>query len=196
MLDPKIYLASASPRRQELLRQLAVEFEVRPSNIVEQVCAGETAADYVLRVATDKAQSVLRHMGSDSLHQIPVLGADTEVLTDQIILGKPRDREHACEMLRCLAGRTHTVLTGICVIHQGVKHHALSESRVTFGPVSEDDIAHYWESGEPVDKAGAYAIQGRAAGFISRLEGSYSGVMGLPLFELALILRRLGMRLP
>ncbi len=196
MLDPKVYLASASPRRQELLRQLAIEFEVIPSNIEEQARAGETPADYVLRVAADKARSVFRHLGSGGSRRIPVLGADTEVMIDQVILGKPRDREHACEMLRRLAGRTHTVLTGICVVDQGVEHHALSENRVSFGPMSEDDIARYWDSGEPVDKAGAYAIQGRAAGFISRLEGSYSSVMGLPLYELAIILRRLGMRLP
>ncbi len=99
-------------------------------------------------------------------------------------------------MLRRLAGRTHEVLTALCIVYQGVEHNALSENRVTFGPLSEEEIVRYWESGEPADKAGAYAIQGRAAAFVARLEGSYSGVMGLPLYELALLLRHLGMSIP
>jgi len=196
MLDPKIYLASASPRRRELLRQLGIEFEVIPSMVTEHVHVGESAAEYVLRMAADKARVVARRVSAREHDVVPVLGADTEVVVDQMILGKPRDREHACGMLRRLSGRTHEVLTGICVVHQGKEHHALSDSRVTFGPLSEDEIGRYWESGEPLGKAGAYAIQGVAAGFIARVDGSYSGVMGLPLFELAQILRQLGMRIP
>ena len=196
MHDAKIILASASPRRQELLRQIGVAFEVMPSEVAELVGDGESAADYVLRVSTDKARYATRRVSAMRHNSIPVLGADTEVVIDQSILGKPRDREHGCEMLRRLAGRTHDVVTGICVIHQGKEYRSLSENRVTFGPMSENDIARYWDSGEPLDKAGAYAIQGLAAGYIVRLEGSYSSVMGLPLYELALILRQLGMRIP
>lgn len=196
MQDPRIILASASPRRRELLRQIGVGFEVMPSEVVEHVRAGETAADYVLRVSADKARYVARRVSAMGRGSVPVLGADTEVVVDGAILGKPRDREHAFDMLRRLAGRTHEVLTAICVVHQGLEYRGASESRVTFGPMSDDEIARYWDSGEPLDKAGAYAIQGLAAGYIVRLEGSYSGVMGLPLYELAVILRRLGMNIP
>ena len=186
-----IYLASASPRRQELLRQLGLDFEVVPSNLEEVPQPGERPQDYVARVARDKARHVagqLRTQGRAG----PVLGADTEVVLDGEILGKPRDRAHALAMLRRLAGRTHEVLSGLCLVHAGQEHAALNVSRVTFRPLRDAEIAAYWDTGEPVDKAGAYAIQGRAAAFIERLEGSYSGVMGLPLYELAGILRELG----
>ncbi|MHB8426950.1 MAG: Maf family protein [Acidiferrobacterales bacterium] len=193
MPDPDIYLASSSPRRQELLRQFGIAFETQVPEINEQPRADEPAADYVLRVAAEKARCVANRVGSHSGRALPVLGADTEVIVDREIFGKPRTREHGCEMLRRLSGRTHQVLTALCVVHQGVERSALSESRVTFGPLSEEEIARYWDSGEPADKAGAYAIQGRAAAFVARLEGSYSGVMGLPLYELAMLLRDLGM---
>jgi septum formation protein len=183
-----IYLASASPRRRELLRQLGVEFEVIPSNILEVRRTGESPADYVTRVARDKAQFVVRLVQERGLPARPVLGADTEVVLDGEILGKPRDRAHGMEMLRCLAGRTHEVLSAVCVISRQAEHAALSTSRVAFGALTQAEIAQYWETGEPQDKAGAYAIQGRAAAFITRLEGSYSGVMGLPLHETAGIL--------
>ncbi len=196
MPDSSIYLASASPRRQELLHQLGIGFEVVAPEIHEQPRAGEPAADYVLRVAAEKAHCVARHVRARAGRALPVLGADTEVVIDQEILGKPRNRDHGCAMLRRLAGRTHEVLTALCIVYQGVEHNALSENRVTFGPLSEEEIVRYWESGEPADKAGAYAIQGRAAAFVARLEGSYSGVMGLPLYELALLLRHLGMSIP
>lgn len=189
-----IYLASASPRRQELLRQLGIAFEVMPSNLVEEVLPGEAPVDYVVHVARDKARRVagqLRAQGRAG----PVLGADTEVVLDGEMLGKPRDREHGLAMLRQLSGRTHEVLSGVCVLHDGREHVALSVSRVTFRPLAAAEIAAYWDTGEPADKAGAYAIQGQAAAFIERLEGSYSGVMGLPLYELAGILRNLGEKL-
>jgi len=188
-----IYLASASPRRQELLRQLGVEFEAMPSNILEARQAGESPADYVLRVAHDKEQFVAKLVNERSLPVFPVLGADTEVVLDGEILGKPQDRAHGMVLLRRLSGRTHEVLSAVCVIDQDSEHTALSTSRVTFSPLTEVDIAQYWETGEPADKAGAYAIQGKAAAFIERLEGSYSGVMGLPLHELAGILKKIGM---
>jgi len=187
-----IYLASASPRRRELLQQLGIEFEVLPSNILEVRRAGESPVDYVARVARDKAQFVAKLMKERGLPARPVLGADTEVVLEGEILGKPRDRAHGIEMLHRLAGRTHEVLTAVCVMDQKAEHAAFSTSRVTFEALTPAEIAQYWETGEPEDKAGAYAIQGRAAAFITRLEGSYSGVMGLPLHETAGILRKIG----
>jgi septum formation protein len=186
-----IYLASASPRRRELLSQLGLEFEAIPSNLVEERRAGESPAEYVTRVARDKARYVAGLVKARGLPAHPVLGADTEVVLDGEIFGKPRDRDHGMEMLRRLGGRTHEVLSALCLIHDGREHAALSVSRVTFAPLTGAEIAQYWETGEPADKAGAYAIQGRAAAFIARLEGSYSGVMGLPLYELVGILRNI-----
>lgn len=187
-----IYLASASPRRQELLRQLGIEFEVMPSNIFEVRAAGETPAQYVARVAGDKARHVAKLIKQHGLPTHPVLGADTEVVLDGEILGKPENAAHGMDMLRRLAGRTHEVLSAVCVWHHGKEYTALNTSRVTFRPLTEQEITRYWQTGEPRGKAGAYAIQGHAAAFISRLEGSYSGVMGLPLHELDGILRKIG----
>lgn len=184
-----IYLASASPRRQELLRQLGIEFEVMPSNILEVREAGEAPAQYVTRIARDKARWVAQLVRERELPAHPVLGADTEVVLDGEILGKPENAAHGMEMLRRLAGRTHEVLSAVCVWHREKEYTALSTSCVTFRPLTEREIAQYWETGEPLGKAGAYAIQGRAAVFIAKLEGSYSGVMGLPLYELDGILR-------
>ena len=196
LLGFKIYLASASPRRQELLRQIGVDFEVLPADVPERALAREAPATYVRRLATDKARFGLAELGRRGLPVRPVLGADTCVAVDGEILGKPRDRADGLAVLRRLSGRGHEVLTGICVIARDasgrtVKHSAVSVSQVTFAALTEQDLADYWASGEPADKAGGYAIQGRAAGFIERLEGSYSGVMGLPLYELAEILKKL-----
>lgn len=186
-----IYLASASPRRQELLRQLGLDFEVIASNLEEVPLPGERPQDYVARVARDKARYVERQLREQGEALHPVLGADTEVVLEGEILGKPRDRAHGLEMLRKLSGRTHDALSGVCVVHNGRERAALNVSRVTFRPLTDAEIAAYWDTGEPADKAGAYAIQGRAAAFIERLEGSYSGVMGLPLYELAGILQEI-----
>ncbi len=187
-----IYLASASPRRQELLRQLGIEFDAMPSNILEVRKAGEAPAQYVTRVAGDKARWVAQLVKERGLTAHPVLGADTEVVLDGDILGKPENAAHGMDMLRRLAGRTHEVLSAICVWNRGTEHAALSTSRVTFRPLTPAEIEQYWKTGEPLGKAGAYAIQGRAAAFIAKLEGSYSGVMGLPLHELDDILRKIG----
>jgi septum formation protein len=146
----------------------------------------------VRRVAADKARHVARLVAGRGLPARAVLGADTEVVVEDDVLGKPRDRVHAAGMLRRLSGRTHRVLTAICLVTPAGEHSALSESRVTFAMLPNDAIARYLETGEADDKAGAYAIQGRAAGFIARLEGSYSGVMGLPLYELFETLKRAG----
>jgi septum formation protein len=187
-----LYLASASPRRQELLRQVGLDFNALPSNIIEERQAGESPVDYVQRVAADKARHVARRVAECGLPAHPVLGADTEVVVEDDILGKPRDRAHAAGMLRRLSARTHTVLTAIRLVTAVGEHGALCESRVTFAALPDAAIARYLETGEADDKAGAYAIQGRAAGFITRLEGSYSGVMGLPLYELIETLKRAG----
>jgi len=187
-----IYLASESPRRQELLRQLGIAFEAMPSNLPEVPQAGERPEDYVLRVARDKARHVARHARERGLASRPVLGADTEVVLEGEILGKPRDAQQGQAMLRKLAGCTHEVLTGLVLLHQDAEYTALSRSRVTFGPLTDADIQRYWDSGEPTDKAGGYAVQGRAAAFIQRIEGSYSGIMGLPLFELTQLLQQAG----
>ena len=186
-----IYLASASPRRQDLLRQLGVEFDVMPSNIHEVREAGESPEQYVARVAGDKARRVAQLIKERGLPSHPVLGADTEVVLDGEILGKPENAAHGMELLRRLSGCTHEVLSAVCVWHREQEFSALNTSRVTFRPLTPMEIEQYWNTGEPVGKAGAYAIQGRAAAFIARLEGSYSGVMGLPLCELDGILRKI-----
>ncbi len=192
LLDSKIYLASASPRRQELLRQLGIEFDVMPSNILEVREAGETPAQYVTRVAGDKARWVAQLVRERELPAHPAVGADTEVVLDGEILGKPENAAHGMELLRRLSGRSHEVLSAVCVWNQEKEYTALSTSRVTFRALTPVEIEQYWKTGEPVGKAGAYAIQGRAAAFVAKLEGSYSGVMGLPLHELDLILRKIG----
>ncbi len=186
-----IYLASASPRRQELLRQLGIEFDVMPSNILEVRGPGESPVQYVTRVAGDKACWVAQLVKERRLLAHPVLGADTEVVLDGEILGKPENATHGMDMLRRLAGRAHEVLSAVCVRHREREYSALNTSRVTFRPMSSTEIESYWKTGEPVGKAGAYAIQGRAAAFVAKLEGSYSAVMGLPLHELDTILRKI-----
>jgi len=187
-----IYLASASPRRRELLRQLGFEFEAMPSNILEVRQAGESPVEYVTRVARDKSRYVAKLVKQREMPAHPVLGADTEVVLDDEVLGKPRDRAHGMDMLRRLSGRSHEVLSAVCVIYREAERAALSTNRVTFDALTEQEITQYWDTGEPEGKAGAYAIQGYAAAFIARLEGSYSGVMGLPLRETAAILKELG----
>jgi septum formation protein len=191
-----IYLASASPRRQELLRQAGIAFEAISSNLVEAPQPGESAEDYVRRVAADKARSVAGLIRSRGLPECPVLGADTEVVLDGEVLGKPADRAHGLAMLRRLSGRGHEVLSALVLIHGGIERTALSRSRVTFAPLTDGEIARYWETGEPADKAGGYAVQGRAAAFIRHIEGSYSGIVGLPLYELAQLLRQAGVESP
>lgn len=193
---PMIYLASASPRRRELLTQLGLRYEALPSNVLEERRAGEPPHEYVVRVAVDKARFVARLVAERGLPVRPVVGADTEVVLDDEVLGKPRDREHAVRMLRRLSGRSHQVLTALCMVNGAEEHTVVNESEVVFSALTHAQIERYWETGEPADKAGGYAVQGRAAGFIERLEGSYSGVMGLPLFELAALLQKVGIDWP
>lgn len=188
-----LYLASASPRRQELLSQVGISFEVMPSQIPEVRVTDESPERYVQRVATDKARHVAQRLAARGAPAPPVLGADTEVILGGEIFGKPRDRAHARQMLQRLSGQRHTVLTALCLVHNSTEIATLSTSHVTLAPLTPGEIAAYVDSGEADDKAGAYAIQGRAARFIARLEGSYSGVMGLPLHEVHELLKRAGL---
>jgi len=194
---PQIYLASASPRRSELLRQLRVNHQVlsvpAPPGEDEPQLTGEAGVDYVRRTALEKAERALAWLGNQSLPVLPILAADTCVIQDEIVLGKPRDRADAFRILRALSGRTHEVHTAVVLAsaHKGLAL-ALSKTRVVLSVLSDHDIERYCDSGEPWGKAGAYGIQGLAAAFVARIEGSYSGVMGLPLFETAQLLRHAG----
>ncbi len=175
-----LILASASPRRRELLDQVGVAYRVQSADVDESRHEGECAAAYVVRVAQLKAAAVMS--GNSSL--LPVLAADTAVVVDHEILGKPASREHAQRMLKSLSGRSHQVYSAVVLaLDAQTRHHALNVSEVEFAVLPDDWIRAYCESGEPLDKAGAYAIQGRAAEQIKQLRGSYSGVMGLPLYE-------------
>jgi septum formation protein len=184
----ELILASASPRRLELLAQLDVQFSVLPTDTDESVLAGESPEAYVNRMALDKAGRGLQLAQRTAC----ILGADTAVVIGGRILGKPRDREDGLQMLQMLSGQTHQVLSGIAVTDGTRVQQRLSITEVTFGVVSADARAAYWDTGEPCDKAGAYAIQGRGAVFVRHIAGSYSGVVGLPLFETAELLRGFG----
>ncbi|MBK1721576.1 Maf family protein [Thiocystis violacea] len=191
--DHDLYLASRSPRRGELLAQIGVRFSVRAADTDETPRAGESPEAYVRRVALDKARVVSDQLGAAG--QAPVLAADTAVVLGERILGKPRDEADAREMMRALSGCTHRVLTAVAVLSEGRAWTDLSDSRVTFRCIDEDEMRRYWQTGEPRDKAGGYAIQGLGALFVADLRGSYSGVMGLPLFETGRLLARAGLRL-
>ena len=184
-----IYLASQSPRRRELLDQLGVRWQLllpddaAAAEALEAVRPGEAPARYVQRVTGLKLHAAMRRLARDALAAAPVLCADTTVALGLRILGKPHDARDAAAMLRALSGRTHRVLTAVAVQAGGARHAALSRSQVRFARLSEADIAAYLASGEWQGKAGGYGIQGRAAGFIEHISGSYSGIMGLPLYE-------------
>ncbi|MCB1874689.1 MAG: septum formation inhibitor Maf [Chromatiales bacterium] len=182
-VEPQIYLASASPRRAELLQQIGVGFLVRPVDIPELPLPGEKPHSFVERLARQKA----RACGA-----VPALGSDTAVVLDGEILGKPRDRADGLAMLARLSGREHQVLTAVALVTAESESVRVSTSRVWFRPLADAERVAYWATGEPADKAGGYGIQGQAAMFIERLQGSYSGVMGLPLFETAELLRAAG----
>ena len=195
--DKKIYLASHSPRRRELLKQIGVSFELlllrehleRGADVDETQLPGEAPISYVTRITRTKAQAGWHHVQSRRVLAYPVLAADTAVVLDDEIIGKPADSQHAQQILRRLSGKTHQVLTAVAIAYKDHIETALSTSTVEFRDLSDDEIRRYVASGEPLDKAGAYAIQGRAAVFVRALNGSYSGVMGLPLFETAQLLR-------
>jgi len=194
----KIYLASRSPRRRELLKQIGVAFEVlvlrdhpgRSVDVDESQQPGEGPDDYVRRVCRMKVDAGWERVLQRRLRQFPVLAADTVVCVDDIILGKPPDPAHAAKMLRLLSGREHRVLTAVALKLADRVELTVSESRVRFTEISQADIEAYVASGEASDKAGAYGIQGRAGAFITELHGSYSGVMGLPLYETTQLLKK------
>lgn len=186
LVAAQLYLASRSPRRQELLRQVGVRFAVAVADVEETRAAGQTPSEYAVAMALAKARA------APTPGDAPVLGADTDVVLGDRILGKPASREQALEMLRRLAHRTHQVYTGVAVVSGERAETALSVTEVTFGAVTAAQADAYWNSGEPADKAGAYAIQGLGAQFVKEIRGSYSGVVGLPLYETLELLKRFG----
>jgi septum formation protein len=193
MSAPWIYLASASPRRRELLRQIGVTCRRLSVAVDETPLPGESPHDYVVRLALLKAQTGCKMLGRRTSH--PVLGADTTVVVDDAILGKPRDRDDGLAMLALLSGRQHRVLSAVALATPVQSAVRVQESQVWFRDLEPGERAAYWDCGEPAGKAGGYAIQGRAAAFVAGLHGSYSGVMGLPLFETAELLRAFGISL-
>ena len=193
-MTDKIYLASRSPRRGELLLQIGVDFEVLPSDIDESVREGESPEHYVLRLAKEKALACAGRIAFEGLQNFPVLAADTTVCADGEILGKPLDDADAGEMLRRMSDRWHTVLTAVAMAHGDHIEATLSSTQVEMAPLTNAEIEAYVASGEPRDKAGAYGIQGMAGTFIRRIEGSYSGVMGLPIYETSQLLKKFGIK--
>lgn len=185
----QLYLASASPRRRELLSQLGLTYEVVPADVDESQLPDETPADYVVRLARFKAETAAARLGRPAK---PVLGADTAVVVEGEVLGKPRDRAQGLAMLAKLSGRQHEVLSAVALWSARGVTSALSLSRVRFRDIPAAEVRAYWDTGEPADKAGGYGIQGRGAVFVKELTGSYSGVMGLPLYETAELLRAAG----
>ena len=200
MTSASIFLASRSPRRRELLHQIHVKFEVlmfrsgarSDADVCEDVLAGEDAVHYVQRVARAKAAGGMQRLAWRQLHSRPVLSADTTLEVDGEVIGKPEDDGHATEILQRLSGRSHRVLTAIAVSDGARLESVLNVSEVKFRTLTDEDIRRYLASGEHRDKAGAYGIQGRAALFIEEIRGSYSGIMGLPLFETAQLLQKFG----
>ncbi len=189
---PFLHLASASPRRSELLRQLGLSFDIKPAHIDETPRDGETPVAYVQRLAREKARAAWEMLESPDA---PVLAADTAVVLDGLILGKPTDAADAAQMLGALSGRRHEVLTAIALLDAAREEVAVSRTGVSFRSLRPAEIAGYWRTGEPAGKAGGYAIQGLGAVFVDEIHGSYSGVVGLPLFETAQLLARFGYRL-
>jgi len=184
---PRITLASSSPRRRELLDQIQVSYEVFPVNIDESYRQGEPPEQFVKRLALEKAQAAY-----EKIPDRPALGSDTIVVLGQQILGKPENRQMAIEMLAMLSGCKHQVMTAVCICSANFRQCVLSTSEVEFTELNLQQIEEYWLTGEPADKAGAYGIQGQAAKFIKNIRGSYSGIMGLPLFETAELLKAAG----
>jgi len=183
-----LHLASSSPRRKEILAALGLTFSVGSADVDEQRLDGESARDMVLRLAVDKA------MAGAPVGDVIVIAADTLVVLGDDIFGKPEDQDDALEMLGRLSGRTHQVLTGVAVWADGEMRSVLSATDVHFREISPDDALAYWQSGEPCDKAGAYAIQGRGGVFVEAISGSYSGVVGLPVFETVKLLEEAGIK--
>ena len=200
-LEKKIYLASRSPRRRELLKQIGINFELLIMRSYPQVRAdvdetpqpSESPGDYVSRLARSKATAGWARLMERRLPRLPVLGADTTVAVDGEIIGKPSTPDEAATMLRKLAGREHEVFSAVAVAFNDNVELKLSRSVVRFAELTDALIEDYVDTGEAMDKAGAYGVQGKAATFIAQIDGSYSGIMGLPLYETSLLLRQVGM---
>lgn len=190
-----IYLASGSPRRHELIQQLGITTQKLPSNIDETPLVNEQAQAYTERMAHEKSLHAQTHWQTQGLPPAPILSADTSVALNGQIFGKPSDADHAATMLAALAGNTHQVITVVGVFHAGHYQHVTQISDVTFTALTTAQIARYIATGEPMDKAGAYGIQGIGGVFVSHLRGSFTGVMGLPLFETVQLLKRCGLDL-
>lgn len=188
-MRPRVVLASASPRRRELLTLIGVPHEVRPADVDESLVPGESAEAYVERLAREKATA---HGDREAV----VVGSDTTVVVDGDILAKPDSTEDAARMLRRLSGRAHVVLTGVAVAWRGRVESGVEEVGVTFRALSDDDIARYIATGEPMDKAGSYGIQGYGATIVTRVDGDYFAVMGLPLNRMVRLFERMGLRYP
>mgnify|MGYP001552910772 CR=1 FL=1 len=187
--NTQIYLASKSPRRKELLEQIAVDFEVISADIDETKLQDESAEDFVLRMAIEKAQAGFDI--ADAGLKKPTLGSDTVVVVDETVLGKPTNQQESIKMLKLLSGRSHFVYTSVAIVDGKNVISATNRTAVTFKTLEHDEIMAYIATGEPADKAGSYAVQGLAAKFITRIDGSYSGVMGLPIFETAQLLEQI-----
>ena len=185
-----IYLASRSPRRAELLQQIGLNFKVLPSDVDETPLLNELSHEYVVRLAGEKARACFAQLQIEKMALYPVLAADTTVSVDGRILGKPQDDEDAFQMLSMMSGRWHEVHTGIAIATEDGVKTALSTTRVEMATLTDEKILAYVATGEPRDKAGAYGIQGLASAMIKRIEGSYSGVMGLPIYETTMLLEQ------
>ncbi len=198
--QPRIYLASQSPRRRELLKQIGIHFDPlllrndprRVVDVDEVALEDEQPEVYVERVCREKAAAAVQAVSLRNLRPVPILTADTIVTLDAAILGKPSDERHAAEMLRSLSGRQHQVLTAVAVVLGDHIECCVSKTIITFAKLSESTIHRYLQTGEALGKAGSYGIQGHAGAFVERLEGSYSGVVGLPLFETVALLKLFG----
>lgn len=191
-LHPELYLASTSPRRAELLAQIGVQIHTLSIDTDESYREGESPASYVVRLAEAKAQAGWHCMLERKLPVLPVLGADTTVVSDGQVLGKPKHRDDCIASLLSLSGKTHQVMTAVAVKGEAGLQSELSVTEVTFRILSEALLERYWQTGEPADKAGGYGIQGFGAAFVERIEGSYSGVVGLPLEKTVLLLDQFG----
>lgn len=191
MIGSELILASASPRRKQLLRQLGITFKIMPQNIVERPELGEAPEKFVERMADEKAMSALGNLMGNN---IVVLASDTIIVCDGRVLGKPKNKSEGIKMLRSLSDKSHRVLSAVTLASSTRQKSVLSDTTVIFRDISEIEAEYYWESGEPAGKAGGYAIQGVGSVFVQSIKGSYSGVMGLPLFETAQLFREFGIQ--
>ena len=194
-MSKELFLASKSPRRKVLLNQIGIQCHSFATDIDETYPPGESPENYAIRMAKEKSQAGWKKVSTHTANSI-VLGADTCIALDNNILGKPRNQQHGIRILMSLAGRSHHVLSAVAITHQQQTGYRLSKSKVTFAPLTQQQCEDYWHKNESMDKAGGYAIQGFAASFIYEISGSYSGILGLPLFETTELLHEFEYPLP